>query len=87
MGYIAMAYIICELIWFGSLLQDMHLFQKKPMKLYCDDKAVVYIVNSPVRTKHNEVNYHFIREKIESKEIITTFVRGVLTMSICLISY
>lgn len=55
----------------------MHLFQKRRVKLYCDNKAGVYIKNNSVyqeRSKHIEVDCHFIIEKIKNKEIVTTFV-------------
>lgn len=57
----------------------MHLFQKGPMNLYCDNKAPVYIANNPVyheRIKHIKVDCHFIRENIENKEIIMHFVHS-----------
>ncbi len=40
--------------------------------IYCDNINSILLVNNPVyhaRTKHIEVHYHFIREKIIAKEI------------------
>ncbi len=40
--------------------------------IYCDNISSILLVNNPVyhvRTKHIEVHYHFIREKIIAKEI------------------
>jgi len=40
--------------------------------IYCDNINTILLVNNPVycaRTKHIEVHYHFIREKVLAKEI------------------
>ena len=39
------------------------------MKLYCDNKAAILRAHNPVlhnRTKHVEVDKHFIKEKIDN---------------------
>jgi len=43
-----------------------------PVVIYCDNISSILLANNPVyhaRTKHIEVQYHFIREKILVKEI------------------
>ena len=47
------------------------------MKLYCDNKSAINIAHNPVqhdRTKHIEVDRHFIKEKLDSGLICTPFV-------------
>jgi hypothetical protein len=43
-----------------------------PVVIYCDNISSILLANNSVyhaRTKHIEVHYHFIREKVIAKEI------------------
>jgi hypothetical protein len=43
-----------------------------PVVIYCDNISSIVLVNNSVyhaRTKHIEVHYHFIKEKVLTKEI------------------
>ena len=73
----AMAQGICELLWIKIILGDLGVQWEGSMKLYCDNKSAINIAHNPVqhdRTKHVEVDRHFIKEKLESGLICTPYV-------------
>ena len=77
--YRAMASTASELIWLKQLLKDMNIEFTQPMKMYCDNNSARHIALNPVfheRTKHIEVDCHFIREKVQAKEIETPYIRS-----------
>ena len=70
---------ICELLWLRKLINELELGTRNEMKLYCDNKAAIDISHNPVqhdRTKHIEVDRHFIKEKLDSHVISLPFVRS-----------
>ncbi|GAV78038.1 hypothetical protein CFOL_v3_21506, partial [Cephalotus follicularis] len=75
----AMARGICELLWVRGLLQDLGLPTDPPVRFYCDNKSAISIVHNPVqhdRTKHIEIDRHFIKEKMEAGVICIPFVQS-----------
>jgi len=70
--YEGAAIAACELVWLQKLLSDFGQLVDAPVTIYCDNINSILLANNPVyhaRTKHIEVHYHFIREKILAKEI------------------
>jgi hypothetical protein len=56
---------------------ELGLFQQKPLLLYCDNKAALDIAHNPVqhgRTKHIEIDRHFIKEKLDLGIICMPYV-------------
>ncbi|CAL1403346.1 unnamed protein product [Linum trigynum] len=67
--YRALAYTSCEIQWLSYLLQDFKATSSHPATLYCDNQSAIYIAKNPTfneRTKHIELDCHFVREKLQS---------------------
>ncbi|CAA0823425.1 cysteine-rich RLK (RECEPTOR-like protein kinase) 8 [Striga hermonthica] len=70
--YRAAAMAAQETIWLMQLLKDLHQPFSYAVELYCDNQSSIRIAENPVyheRTKHVEVHYHFVREKVLTEEI------------------
>ncbi|KAK3021698.1 hypothetical protein RJ639_046548 [Escallonia herrerae] len=64
----AIALSICEGMWLKRLLEELKITCEGSIKVFCDNQASINIAKNPVhhdRTKHVEIDRHFIREKIE----------------------
>ena len=73
----AMAQDIYELLWLKIILEDLRIKSDNPMRLYCDNKSAISIAHNPVqhdRTKHIEVDRHFIKEKLDCGLICTLYI-------------
>jgi reverse transcriptase-like protein len=70
---------ITELLWIRKLPEEVGFPQRQSSELNCDNKVVISISENPVqhdRTKHVEVDRHFIKEKLEADIIHIPFVRS-----------
>ncbi|KAH9684421.1 reverse transcriptase Ty1/copia-type domain-containing protein [Citrus sinensis] len=73
----ALAHAVCELMWIERVLKELQLIKNSSMQLYCDNKAAINIAHNPVhhdRTKHVEVDRHFIKEKLETGVICLVYI-------------
>jgi len=67
----------CELVWLKQMLPELQFRYVTQMTLICDNQTILHISSNLVfqkRTKHIEVNYHFIQEKIVFEDIKIEFV-------------
>ena len=61
-----------EAIWLRKLLADVGFVQEGATTIMCDNQGCIALAKNPThhsRTKHIDVQHHFIREKLESGEI------------------
>lgn len=70
--YRGAALAACEIDWLCKLPSSLDIVVDYAVVLYSDNMSIIQLANNPVfhaRTKHLEVHYHFIREKVIAGEI------------------
>ncbi|XP_019156546.1 PREDICTED: uncharacterized protein LOC109153176 [Ipomoea nil] len=75
--YKVLADVSAEVTWLVSLLREIGLSPESPPKLWCDNLGATYLCANPVfhaRTKHVEIDYHFVRDEVSKKEIQVHFI-------------
>ena len=75
--YRAATVATCEAIWLRRLLRDLRIEVPTPIPIYCDNMSSLQLARNPVfhaRTKHIEVHYHFVRERVLSGEVDLRYV-------------
>ncbi|RVW52517.1 Retrovirus-related Pol polyprotein from transposon TNT 1-94 [Vitis vinifera] len=73
----AMAHGICEGMWLQRILKELGIISNSTMTVLCDNKATISIAKNPVqhdRTKHVEIDRHFIKEKLEGGTIRLMYI-------------
>ncbi|GJV27897.1 ribonuclease H-like domain-containing protein [Tanacetum coccineum] len=63
--YRALASVTIEVIWILKFFKDLNIENVLPVTLYCDSNSAIKIAANPVfheRTKHLEIDLHFVRE-------------------------
>ncbi|KAL6289760.1 hypothetical protein ACE6H2_007270 [Prunus campanulata] len=70
--YRALATTTADVLWICSLLKELHVFLNHPPLFHCDNISAIALAANPIfhaRTKHIEVDYHFIRHLVTSRAI------------------
>ena len=68
--YKAVANATAEIMWIQTLLREIGISSPRMAKLWCDNMGAKYLSANPVfhaRTKHIEVDYHFVRERVAKR--------------------
>jgi hypothetical protein len=70
--YAAMAHAAKEMIWLQYLVKDLGMSKYAPTTLFCDNQGAISLAKNPThhaKTKHVDVQLHFIRDHIEKRTI------------------
>jgi hypothetical protein len=70
--YIALVEGVKEAIWLKGMIGELGITQEC-VKIHCDSQSAIHLANHQVyheRTKHIDIRLHFVRDMIESKEIV-----------------
>lgn len=65
--YHGVANIVVEIAWLHNLLCELHSPLKTATLEYCDNVSAIYLSSNPIqhqRTKHIEINIHFVRDQV-----------------------
>ncbi|GJW95436.1 ribonuclease H-like domain-containing protein [Tanacetum coccineum] len=71
----------CEVVWLGNMLHSIGLKDLYCVELYCDNSSAIQIDANLVfheRTKHFELDVHFVKEKVLAGVIKTVKVSSSL---------
>jgi hypothetical protein len=75
--YKTIANAVAEVMWIQILLTKIGIQSSAQAKLWYDNLGAKYLASNPVlhgRTKHIEVDYHFVRERVAKKLLQIEFV-------------
>ena len=75
--YRAVANAVAEVSWLRQLLAELHAPVSRAALVYCDNISTVYMSSNPVqhqRTKHVEIDLHFVRERVATGAVRVTHV-------------
>jgi hypothetical protein len=68
---------VAETTWLRQLLHELQTPPSRCTLVYCDNISIVYLSTNPVqhqRTKHVEIDLHFVREKVAIGQVRVLYV-------------
>jgi len=75
--YRALASTSAELTWISFVFRDIGCALPFPTHLFCDNKSAIALTANPIlhaRTKHIEIDFHFVREKVSAGSLTVWYV-------------
>ncbi|GJY34166.1 retrovirus-related pol polyprotein from transposon TNT 1-94 [Tanacetum coccineum] len=75
--YRALADTICEVTWLHCFLKEFNVQVPTSVLMMCDNASAISLASNLVyhaRTKHIEIDCHFVRDKIKAGQILPTYI-------------
>ncbi|KAL3633341.1 hypothetical protein CASFOL_022868 [Castilleja foliolosa] len=75
--YRSLAQVTSEITWISYLLNELDVKQTRVPHVWIDNQSAIYLSSNPIlhaRTKHIELDYHFIREKVSAGLMMVNYV-------------
>ena len=75
--YRSLSLVAIEVIWLQSLFTELGVKIEYVPIIWCDNTGAKALIDNPIfhsRTKHIEVDIHFIREKVANKVLEVRYV-------------
>src|SRR5882724_4047918 len=69
-----------EAVWIKQLCQELFMTFGGPIYIYTDNTGAVALSDNPVfhnRSKHIDIQWHFVRDLVQSKVLCTSHIPGV----------
>jgi histone deacetylase 1/2 len=77
--YKSLANATAEILWVQKLLNELKIPHPPRARLWCDNLGATYLSANPVfhaRTKHIEIDFHFVRERVAQKLLEIRFINS-----------
>ena len=77
--YIAACSAAQEIVWMRRLLTELTVPPLGPTVLFADNQSCISFTHEPKfhrNTKHIQLRFHYLREQVESKEMVLVFVQS-----------
>ena len=75
--YRALTQATYKVVWIQALLGELNIKLAASPIMWCDNQGAIALAYNPVyhaKTKHVELDIHFIKEKVAAKKIVAQFV-------------
>src|SRR6266478_6153792 len=69
-----------QVVWIQALMGELGFGFKRPTPINGDNQGSIFFAHNPVtekRSKHIDIRYHYVREKIEENVVAISFIEGV----------
>ena len=75
--YRALSHASTEVAWLCSLFSELGISLVNTLVIWCDNQGVGALATNPVfhsRTKHIEVDFHYVHEQVLDQKLVVSYV-------------